>query len=298
MRQFIVRTVPTRWVPYVLHLRPKGVPIVAAQATVGFLLANGFQLDPQTWALWGLMVLAWAVLGNGGTLAFNSAFDRDEGDVAFLHDPPRPPRRLAFFALVVMALGALLSGLISTRFLVAYLVCWVMSVLYSMPPFRMKGRPGVDMLISSLGYGAMTAYAGWAAVDRPLVPPITNVSVAFFFLLAAWYPVTQFYQMEEDRRRGDRTLSLTIGKRNGLILTTIAAALGFAFLGAEVALRHWALRSLGVGVGFLCWAGVIVHWWFNWRTADRLYERTGMYRLVWAFAVTQIGVVVAMAPVA
>ena len=296
MRQVLNRVLPARWVPYLQHLRLRGAPIVIAQMSVGFLLANGLHFTADALSRWLLAALSWAVMGSGGTLALNSAFDQDEGDVAFLHNPPRPPRLLALFALVVMVVGLIIALFISVRFLAAYLICFLMSALYSVPPFRMKSRPGADMLISATGYGAMTVYSGWAALDLPLVPPITNVVAAFFCLLAAWYPLTQFYQMEEDRRRGDRTLTLTIGKRNGLILATIAALLGFAFLGAEILLRHWGLRALGVGLGFIGWAAVLIHWWFHWREADTLYERTGMYLLVWAFAVTQIGVLVAMLP--
>lgn len=297
MRQLLSRILPDSWVPYVLHLRLRGAPIVIAQMSVGFLLANGLHFTTEALSRWVLAAFSWAVMGSGGTLAFNSAFDKDEGDIAFLHDPPRPPRLLALFALIVMALGLVIALFISVRFVVAYLICFVMSVIYSMPPFRMKSRPGMDMLISATGYGAMTVYSGWAAMDLPLVPPIPNVVAAFFCLLAAWYPLTQFYQMAEDRRRGDRTLTLTIGKRNGLILATVATLIGFAFLGTEIVLRHWGLRSIGVALGFLAWIAVIVHWWFHWRKADTLYERTGMYRLVWAYAVTQVGVLLAMSPV-
>jgi 4-hydroxybenzoate polyprenyltransferase len=296
MRQLLTRILPARWVPYVLHLRLRGAPIVVAQMSVGFLLANGLRFTAGALSRWALAVLSWAVMGSGGTLALNSAFDKDEGDIAFLHDPPKPPRPLALFALVVMAIGLVIALFISVRFVVAYLICFVMSILYSVPPFRMKSRAGADMLISATGFGAMTVYSGWAAMDLPLVPPIPNVLAAFFCLLAAWYPTTQFYQMEEDRRRGDRTLTLAIGKRNGLIWATVAALIGFAFLGAEVVLRYWSLRAVGIALSFLAWAVVLTHWWFHWREADTLYERTGMYRLVWAFAVTQVGVLLAMLP--
>jgi 4-hydroxybenzoate polyprenyltransferase len=296
MRQLLTRILPAQWAPYVLHLRLAGAPIVIAQMSVGFLLANGLHFTADALSRWGLAALSWAVLGSGGTLALNSAFDKDEGDIAFLHNPPKVPRLLALFALIVMALGLGIALFISVRFVVAYLICFMMSVIYSVPPFRMKSRAGMDMLISAGGYGAMTVYSGWAALNQPLVPPIPSVVAAFFCLLAAWYPITQFYQMEEDRRRGDRTLSLVIGKRNGLLLATLAMLAGFAFLGVEVVLRHWGLRSVGIGLAFVLWAAVLVHWWFHWRKADTLYERTGMYRLVGAFAITQIGVVLAMLP--
>ena len=297
MRQLLTRILPASWLPYVLHLRLPGAPSVIAQMSVGFLLASGFHFTIGTLSRWVLAALAWGILGSGGTLAINSAFDKDEGDIAFLHDPPPPPRRLGLFALVVMTAGLVIALFISTHFAVAYLLCFVTSILYSAPPFRIKSRPGMDILINAIGYGGLTVYAGWAAMDMPLGPPILNVAAAFSCLFAAWYPLTQFYQMEEDRQRGDRTLTLIIGKRNGLIVATVATLAGFAFLGAQVVLRYWDWRSIGVAFAFLTWSAVIGHWWFHWRDADILYERTGMYRLVAAFAVTQIGVVVAMAPV-
>jgi len=296
MRQLLIRVLPNAWTPYVLHLRLSGAPIVIAQMSVGFLLANGFHFTADTLSRWVLAAISWAVMGSGGTLALNSAFDKDEGDIAFLHDPPKPPRLLALFALGVMGVGLGIAFLISARFVVAYLICFVMSILYSATPFRIKSRPGADILLNATGYGALTVYSGWAAFNLPLVPPIPNVLAAFTCLFAAWYPLTQFYQVAEDRRRGDRTLTVSIGKRNGLLLATVAMLAGFAFLGAEVVLRYWGLRSIGVALAFLVWAAVIVHWWFHWREEDALYERTGMYRLVWAFAVTHAGVLLAMSP--
>ena len=71
---------------YLLHLRPAEWPILAAHTIVGYLLAvrlsgalAAAHLGP---ALLG--VVLWVVCLNGGTLALNSAFDRDEGDIAYL----------------------------------------------------------------------------------------------------------------------------------------------------------------------------------------------------------------------
>ena len=92
---------------YLLHTRPAEWPIVAAHTAVGYLLAVGLQgaargdrLGP---ALLGITL--WVVCLNGGTLALNSAFDRDEGDVAYLRQPPAPPAHLAGFGLALMLAG-------------------------------------------------------------------------------------------------------------------------------------------------------------------------------------------------
>src|SRR5690606_15305030 len=99
---------------------------------------------------------------NGGTLAINSAFDRDEGDIGYLDAPPPVPRHLLAFGMALMALGQLAAIVALPRsFAAVYGACFVMSVLYSVPPFRWKAVAGLDLVINALGFGALTAYAGW-----------------------------------------------------------------------------------------------------------------------------------------
>jgi len=121
--------------------------------SMGLLLANGFHFTADVLSRWVLAALSWAVMGSGGTLALNSAFDKDEGDIAFLHDPPKPPRLLALFALGVMTIGLIIAFFISIRFVVAYLICFAMSIIYSVPPFRIKSRPGAERMIGSAATG-------------------------------------------------------------------------------------------------------------------------------------------------
>jgi len=52
--------------------------------TVGFLLANGAAFHGQSLGRWALAAISWAILGNGGTLAINSVYDRDDGDIGYL----------------------------------------------------------------------------------------------------------------------------------------------------------------------------------------------------------------------
>src|SRR3954454_8986265 len=92
---------------YLLHTRPAEWPIVAAHAAVGYLLAVGLHRatlgERLAAALLGIGL--WVIGLNGGTLALNSAVDRDEGDVAYLHRPPQPPPHLAAFGVGLMVAG-------------------------------------------------------------------------------------------------------------------------------------------------------------------------------------------------
>ncbi|HZB26997.1 MAG TPA: hypothetical protein VE282_00425, partial [Gemmatimonadales bacterium] len=67
-----------RRLDYLLHTRPVEWPIVAVHTAVGYLLAvgveNAARSDRLAPAILG--VVLWVVCLNGGTLAFNSAYDR------------------------------------------------------------------------------------------------------------------------------------------------------------------------------------------------------------------------------
>src|SRR4029453_16260602 len=155
---------------YLLHLRPAEWPIMAAHTALGYFLAVGLSgaIDGEALkpALAGLAL--WVVCLNGGTLALNSAFDRDEGDIAYLRRPPPPPRGLAALSLGLMLAGQAAALVLPRAYQVAYAGCVVLSVLYSVPPMRLKAVAGADWIINMVGFGTLTPYAGWAATGLPL----------------------------------------------------------------------------------------------------------------------------------
>jgi 4-hydroxybenzoate polyprenyltransferase len=290
-----------RRLDYLLHLRPAEWPIMAAHTAVGYLLAVGLEgaaagarLGP---AVLGLVL--WVVCLNGGTLALNSAFDRDEGDIAYLRRPPAPPRRLAGFSIALMAAGQILAFRLPAPYPMAYAVCFVLSLAYSVPPLRLKAVAGADWIINMWGFGTLTPYAGWSATGVPIDAARGLVLLAFCPLFAALYPLTQLYQIEEDSRRGDRTLGCVLGVRRSLSVALGAAALAFALFAAAGVRAGW--RSGGADLwrwgclllALAAWAMVLVPWR---RRSDRLapadHER-GMYRALGAWAVTDVVVVLA-----
>jgi len=296
VRTRLERVLPQGWLPYLLHLRPRAWPIVAAHMTVGFLLANGAAFHGQSLGRWALAAISWAILGNGGTLAINSVYDRDDGDIGYLDNPPPIPRHLLAVSLTFLLAGWLVAAALGAQFLAAYTACLVMSLLYSVPPIRAKARAGFDVLINAAGFGGLTVFAGWAALDRPLTPPIVAVAFGFFFLFVAFYPLTQIYQMGEDRARGDSTLALALGKRNSLRLSLLAIALAFTFFLGETWAHYPAWRSIGLIIALGLWLGLLIPWLRRSETADTPSEQRGFYQALWIWAITDLAVVIAMFP--
>jgi lycopene elongase/hydratase (dihydrobisanhydrobacterioruberin-forming) len=246
--------------------RPRQWPILSAQFAVGVALslppwpalADAVRvLDPVPL---GLGWLAWVVLLNGGTLAFNSAWDRDTEAVAYLRTPPSPPPWLAGAALLAMAAGAVLGALtVGPAFGAVTGLCLALSVAYSHPGPRWKNRPGLDLLTNMLGYGAGTTGAGLLAGraalpgSLPAAGPATWLLAAGFALLfGSFYPLTQIYQMTADTARGDRTLSTRLGSGRALalaLLLGIGALVALALALAVAGRGRW--RALPAGALFL-----------------------------------------------
>jgi 4-hydroxybenzoate polyprenyltransferase len=274
---------------------------MAAHTSLGYLLAVGLtgarRGDQLGAALLGL--LAWVVFLNGGTLAINSAFDKDEGDIGYLRAPPPVPRFLALVSFLLLAIGLVLALQLPTGFGLAYLACFAMSVLYSVPPIRLKAVAGLDWVINMVGFGTLTPYAGYAATGRPVGPAHALVLLAFGPLFASLYPLTQLYQFEEDRQRGDRTLALILGMRRSLWIAVWAAVLAFALFawgglragwgGSGSDLARWGGLALAAGA----WGMVLGPWLGRHEGMSPAEHQAGMYAALRAWAVTDVVVILA-----
>ena len=283
---------------YILHLRPREWPIMVAHTSIGFIIAigvrawvNGTHLPAYVTAL-----IAWVGCLNAGTLALNSAFDQDEGDIGYLDAPPPVPRYLAVVSIALMAIGQAIALTLPLGFAIAYAVCFAMSVAYSVPPVRLKAVAGADWAINVIGVGVLTPYAGWAATGAALRPEGTWIFIGFGLLFGALYPLTQLYQFEEDETRGDRTLARMLGIGPSLAVSLAAAILAFAsfWRGMEVAgptrEGRWAVISSGA-----VWFVVLGVWLSLHRTLRGEGHKRGMYRALAAWAVTDVAVIVAFA---
>lgn len=278
--------------PYLLHLRPVEWPIVAAHTLLGYVLAVGIAGaaagTARGPALLGLLL--WVVCLNGGTLAINSAFDHDEGDVAYLRAPPPPPQHLFAWGLGLMLLGQALTWLLPPAFRVAYAACFAMSVLYSVPPFRLKSVAGADWVINMWGFGTFTPFAGWASTGRALDLPHALVLLGFCPLFAALYPLTQIYQVEEDARRGDRTLVIRLGIGRSLGVAIGATAVAFGLFGGSLLLldRATAPRVAALALALLAWLAVLLPWARRHASMTAALHQRGMYLALGAWAVTDV----------
>lgn len=286
---------------YLLHLRPAEWPIMAGHTLLGALLALGLARviagERAGAILLGLGL--WVVALNGGTLAINSAFDKDEGDVAYLRRPPPPPSGLFAFGLGLMLVGLVASLLLPRPYTWLYLGCLVMSVLYSVPPARLKAVAGADWIINLLGFGTLTPLAGWASTGEPLTVWGWLLVWGFGALFAGFYPLTQLYQFDEDERRGDRTFALLLGKRRSMAASVACVSLAFGLFVAAARAAGWTGGDTGrwtaLAVSYLLWLVVLLPWYRQAREWAPPRHQQGMYLALGAWAVTDVAVLVGWA---
>src|SRR5438876_1142604 len=276
-------------------MRPAEWPIMAGHTLLGYVLAVGFggvgRGERFAPALLGLTV--WVIFLNGGTLAINSVFDKDEGDIGYLIAPPPLPRHLLAFSVALLGGGQLLAFALPLAFRLDYALCFALSLLYSVPPFRFKAVAGVDWVINMWGFGTLTPFAAWAATGRPLDAGHALILLGFCPLFAGLYPLTQLYQMEEDRRRGDRTLALLLGLRASLGVAIGCATLAIGLFGwaaAVLRVRAWLL-----GVPLAAWLAVLVPWYRRREVLIPADHQRRMYRALAAWAMTDLAVLLVFA---
>lgn len=302
LRRLGYRLLPGEGFAYLLHMRPREWPIMLAHTTLGFLLAQGLgaTLHGARAGALAAGLPVWVVLLNGGTLAINSAFDNDVGDIGYLDDPPPAPVHLAVWGFALMLAGQGISLLLPRGFSIAYAICFAMSLLYSVPPVRLKAVAGADWLINMIGFGTLTPYAGWALSTHPLTPAGAWALGGFAPLFAALYPLTQLYQLDEDRARGDRTLAIALGVRSSLAIALLAAAVGFACFARAASLASSAQRTptgaVALSLAAFAWLAVLAQWIVRAPGMSPAAHKRGMYAALGAWALTDLAVLLAVSP--
>jgi 1,4-dihydroxy-2-naphthoate octaprenyltransferase len=200
----------------------------------------------------------------GGATAFNSYYDRDEGPIGGLEQPPPVVPALLPFSLAVKVAGLVLAAFVDVWFLAIAVLLVLLSVAYSRSWPRLKGRPWGSLLTVGTGQGVLVYVAAWAAVrgDVPSVLDATAVlgAVAAAGLIVGLYPLTQLFQMDEDRARRDRTVAVAWGARGSFATSFVSLAVGGLAMLAALGRLFGPLDVLLVGAGLLAEVAYLARW--------------------------------------
>lgn len=165
---------------------------------------------------------------------YNSYFDRDEGSIGGLKQPPPVTRQLFWLVILFDGLAMLGALLVSRWFAAGVVVYLLVSKAYSYDKIRLKKYPLLSTLVVVVFQGAFTFLLVQLGAGAPF-QQLTNSSNLLFALvsslfLSGSYPLTQVYQHAEDARRGDQTLSLRLGLAGTFIFAAVSLAAGAGLL--------------------------------------------------------------------
>ena len=206
---------------YLVHLRLPFQLTLAPIFLWGALLSDGAWDGGTTAAFLALHLFLYPA-----ATAFNAVHDRDEGPVSGLERPPAVPPGLLGFAILLGVAGATLAAAAGATFLLLYAAIAGWTAAYSHPATRWKAHPAKSAAAIALGQGALGFVAGWAAAAPPdLADAALHAGAAGAALTAlGLYPATQVFQLQEDRARGDRTLTVALGPAGALRFGTLCLA--------------------------------------------------------------------------
>jgi 4-hydroxybenzoate polyprenyltransferase len=261
----------------VIHLRLAFSLVLTPLFLWGIYLALPRQIP------WPQVLLAYLIVHiplYGGMNSFNSYYDRDEGPIGALLDPPPVNYMVLYVALLCKGLALIGGLLLDLRFGLLVGAGIVFSVLYSHPLVRLKERPLLAAISIFFGQGVLGVLWGWAAatasVDGAIAPaaiwPPGGLNLLAVLSAAGWtlgfYPLTGVYQIENDSRNNIHTLAVALGVGGTFLFAAIVASL--SGLGIWIVLlERGAYLAMALSGVYLIGATI-----YTWRWYRRFSELT------------------------
>jgi len=197
----------------------------------GFLL-GGLMADQMNTSQFWLQFLNIHVLLFGGATAFNSYWDKDEGPIGGLKNPPKMTEWMRMASLIMMFLGWLWALFFGVIYFAVYGVSLLLFWLYSTPLARWKSHPQLSLVAIAVSTGFNSVLLGCIAAGESISLTVIISALGASLILLSLYPVSQIYQMKQDIIRGDRTFAVEYGADGVKFFFIISYLFGMIFFSA------------------------------------------------------------------
>jgi 4-hydroxybenzoate polyprenyltransferase len=226
--------------------RPWFWPVSWVPAYLGTVLANrswfpaAADLPRAVAALLVLGPLIWgAVLAQNDLHDLRSDRENPRKATAGLVTGAVTAQQLRTWYRVIAAAAVGTAFYVGPLFVAGVLAVLLLGWAYSVPPLRLKTRPGWDVAVNAVVVGVVSPAAGWAITRSPWEFPWQFALIGFLFAAALYVPTT-VTDLAADTSAGDTTLAVKFG-------APFAYALGVT------------LWTAALAVSLVCaWTGVLV----------------------------------------
>ena len=160
----------------------------------------------------------------GGIYILNQIMDRETDRInrkLFLLSDGYVSAKVAYgemMCLWIVGLG--LSLTLNSPFFLFVVISLILGILYSIPPFKLKGRPIFDTLANGIGYGMINFGVGWL-LFRGFEWSMFLRFMPYFLSICAVFVNTTVIDMEGDARAYEHTTALFLGERAATVLSTL-----------------------------------------------------------------------------
>lgn len=200
-----------------------------------------------------------------GSNSYNSYMDNDKGSIGGLKNPPPVTKKLYYVSMIFDAVGLTMCFIIHWKMFMLMLIYVGVSKAYSWKKIRLKKYAVIGCLVVMIFQGGYTFLLVNMATENKFELSWFNQKNLECMLIASlliggFYPLTQIYQHEEDRSRGDFTLSYKLGVTGTFIFTAVvffvACAVSFHYFNSYYSMNQFMIFIfclLPVIIYFLYW---------------------------------------------
>jgi 1,4-dihydroxy-2-naphthoate octaprenyltransferase len=204
---------------------------------------------------------------------YNSYMDRDTESIGGVANPLLPTKQLFYTSIILDVLAVLFSCFISIDFSVGILIYILVSRAYSYRGIRLKKYPFIGYATVIVFQGFFTFGLVYYSCGNSLTWNIPMLpAIASSLLIGGFYPLTQIYQHQSDKKDGVITISYILGYRGNFIFCGIVYSIAMLLLSQYYINQHtlwkfFLFMTIGIPVVFffLRWAKMV---WHNFSAAN------------------------------
>ncbi len=230
---------------FLLHLRLHYQFLILS----GGYLLGGFMAGQMDLYQFWMQFFNVHILLFGGATAYNSWWDKDEGPIGGLKNPPKMKKWMHVVSLLMMYAGLIWALTVSWMYAGIYLVSFLLFWLYSTPHARWKGRPILSLWAIGISTGFNSVVLGTIAAGGSISFLVLLSATGATCILLSLYPVSQVFQIEEDAARHDNTFTRMYGVHTVKRFFIAAYSFGSILLCISISWVHiYAATILFVGI--------------------------------------------------
>lgn len=136
-------------------------------------------------------------------------------------------------------LGIVLARVVGVFFFGVMLFIFIFAAIYSFPPFRVKGRPIIDLVMIGFAFGTWAVLAAWSVLaalpfsgEGPGVPFVLLLGAGLFY--AGTHGIHTASDYQADAQAGVKTSAVFLGPKRASNLGIVLIAVGMLLLYSAV----------------------------------------------------------------